>query len=120
MNLLLETLSRFKANLTTSCETPELGDKFTYTLQFPKTEDLWLFLFPFFFRRVSCQEAFDDESRKATPARGKVVGLRLLHEMSHGGHSTRLGAATVAEAVPVPLLPQLPPVRQYPRPAAHR
>lgn len=37
MNLLLKTLSTFNANLTTSCESPELGDKFTYTLEFPKT-----------------------------------------------------------------------------------
>lgn len=71
-------------------------------------------------RRIPCQEALDNEPRQNAPARGKVVGLFLLHEMPHGGRNAGLGAGPVAEGLSVPLLPQLPPVRQHRRPAAHR
>lgn len=77
--------------------------------------------------RTPCQEALGDESRQLVlgpplaPAteRRKVVGLLLLHEMPNNGHSSVLGAAALAEGLPVPLLPILPAICQHTRPGVN-
>ena len=50
----------------------------------------------------------------------QVVVVHILQEVSAGGERPILGAATVAASVSLPVLSNLPPVRQDPVPGAYR
>ena len=54
------------------------------------------------------------------PLNPQVVVVHILQEVSSGGERTVLGAAVVAASVPLPVLSDLPPVRQDTLPRAHR